>query len=163
MTKLTSLIAATALVAITAGAARAETYQAQHLVRAVVSNQITEVFAHNDPSVRLGRASYLAAFSLWFDSRCDFLPEATFAQIRAMVDEASRAGSSDGTAEAAELGLQDAKTFLAEQGCSTQDARGARASLTRFWDGAMRAIGSERQANTAPPAGTEAPARRNRL
>jgi hypothetical protein len=159
MPKIAPLIAAAVLTAITAGAARAEPYQADHLVRAVVSNRIAQAFGDNDPEVRLIRASYLSGFSLAYDSRCNFLPQATFDQIRAIVDEAKRNGANDGTGEAAEIGFRDAGRFIAQHGCNGPEAGGARASLTRFWDGAMRAMGSERQASSEP----EAPQPRRRL
>jgi hypothetical protein len=161
MTKFASIAAAVAMAVtlVAAPAAKAGPYQQEHLVQALVGNRITETFQHDNPTTRVIRAAYLASFSLWYDSRCDFLPMPTFEAIKAIVAEARSETITQGTAEAAEIGLRDAKAFLGEQGCATRDANAARTALTGFWEGAMQAIanggaGNGRAQPAPPPART---------
>lgn len=149
MTTIKTFILAACAAAVLAGPAAANPYQHRHLVQGVVDGRIAEVFNHDDREARRIRAAYLAGFSLWYDSRCDFLPMPTFEAIRAMAAEARRNPESP-TAEAAQIGEQDAKAFLGEEGCATRTAQAARGSLERFWEDAVqRMAGPQRE---APPA-----------
>jgi hypothetical protein len=149
MTTIKTFILAACAAAVLAGPAAANPYQHRHLVQGVVDGRIAEVFNHDDREARRIRAAYLAGFSLWYDSRCDFLPMPTFEAIKAMAEEARRNPQSP-TAEAANIGEQDAKAFLGEEGCATRTAQAARGSLERFWEDAVqRMSGQQRQ---VPPA-----------
>lgn len=149
MTTFKTFILAACAAAVLAGPAAANPYQHRHLVQGVVDGRIAEVFNHDDREARRIRAAYLAGFSLWYDSRCDFLPMPTFEAIRAMAAEARRNPESP-TAEAAQIGEQDAKAFLGEEGCATRTAQAARGSLERFWAAAVqRMAGPQRE---SPPA-----------
>lgn len=166
MTKIKTFILAACAAAVLAAPALANTYQHRHLVQAVVDGRIAEVFNHNDREARLIRASYLAGFSLWYDSRCDFLPMPTFEAIKAIAEEARRNPQSP-TAEAANIGEQDAKAFLGEEGCATRTAQAARGSLERFWEATtQRLAGQQRQAPSTQPqpqAPAQAPGNGNRI
>lgn len=151
MTKFAALFAAavTAATLVGAPAAKAGPYQHEHLVEAIVSNRIEQAFGHRDQQARVIRAAYLAGFSFWYDSRCDFLPMPTFEAIKAIVEKANR--DNDSTHEAVRIGLADAKAFLGEQGCATRDAGAARASLSAFWQNTMQLIQNGRPRPDASP------------
>jgi hypothetical protein len=149
MTKIAALLAAVATLAGVA-AAQASPYRHQHLVQSIVSNQIEQGFDHREANARVIRAAYLAGFSYWYDSRCDFLPMPTFEAIKTIVEKANQESQVEGTAEAVRIGLADAKAFLGEQGCATRDANAARASLTTFWQGAVQLIQNGQQPRSAP-------------
>lgn len=159
MSKFTAIFAAAVTVATLVGApaAKAGPYQHEHLVQAIVGNQIEQVFDHREGNARLIRAAYLAGFSHWYDSRCDFLPMPTFEAIKTIVEKAHREAEVEGTSEAAQLGQRDAKAFLGEQGCATRDANAARASLTTFWQGAMQLINNGQRGTSPSQAPSAAP------
>jgi hypothetical protein len=159
MTKIAALLAAVATLA-SVGAAQANPYRHQHLVQSIVSNQIEQGFDHREANARVIRAAYLAGFSYWYDSRCDFLPMATFEAIKTIVEKANQESQVEGTAEAVRIGLADAKAFLGEQGCATRDANAARASLTTFWQGAVQLIQNGQPRRNAPDAAPAQPQRR---
>lgn len=136
MSKFTTLAFAAAL-AVTVGtsAAQASPYEQDHLVQGVVTNQIQQVFDHQDRTVVDRRIAYLAGFTQWYETRCGFLPAPTFAAIGNAVQNLTRAGHGDAT----QIGMRDARTFLGEEGCATRTAHAARGSISAFWEAAMRA------------------------
>lgn len=152
MTKIIVKIAALAAAALaTAGAASAQNspYRHQHLVQAIVDNRIDTEFDHTDQTSRAIRASYLAGFSYYYDSRCDFLPVPTFEAIKTIIGRINQEVV-PGSGEAAQIGLVDAKAFLAEQGCATREAQAARGALTTFWQATVRQIQSGGQQAPGP-------------
>jgi hypothetical protein len=161
MTKFATLLAAVAAATLAGAAtAQASPYRHGHLVQSIVQNQIEQGFDHREPNARVIRAAYLAGFSYWYDSRCDFLPMPTFEAIRRIVDNASREAEVEGTAEAVRIGLADAKAFLGEQGCATRDANAARASLTAFWQTTAQIIQNGQRQRRAPETAPTLPQRR---
>jgi hypothetical protein len=148
-----SVLLAAIAAATLATAAGASPYRHAHLVESIVANRIEQGFDHRERNARIIRAAYLAGFSYWFDSRCDFLPMPTFEAIRRIVDNANRETETEGTAEAVRIGLADARAFLGEQGCATRDANAARAALTTFWQGTVQTLrNGQQQAPEASPA-----------
>lgn len=135
MSKIATIAFAAALAAF-AGSASAQTspYEQDHLVQGVVTNQIEQAFGHQDQTVLDRRVAYLAGFSQWYDARCGFLPAPASQGVNNAVTNLSNAGHG----EPAQIGMRDARTFLGEEGCATRTAQAARASLTAFWEAALR-------------------------
>lgn len=133
------IILAALAVATVGTAAQASPYRHEHLVQAIVGNRIETAFDHTDEASRAIRASYLAGFSYYYDSRCDFLPMPTFEAIKTIIGRINQ-DVVPGSGEAARIGLADAKAFLAEQGCATREANAARAALTTFWQVTVQQI-----------------------
>lgn len=125
-------------------------YRQDQVVQALVNDRIHHLFQQTSASIRSERTNYLAGFTLWYDSNCDFLPMPTFEAIRLRVKNANQARGPQGAAAAVEAGYQDAKAFLAEKGCAGGEATAARRALSRFWDG-----------TTQPPAGPRSIERAN--
>ncbi|MGL4285209.1 MAG: hypothetical protein ACRCVA_02630 [Phreatobacter sp.] len=124
-------------------------YRQDRVVEALVNDRIHELFQQANASVRNDRTNYLAGFTLWYDSNCDFLPMPTFETIRLRVKNANQAQGPLGPSAAVEAGYQDAKVFLAEKGCSGGEATAARRALSRFWDGTTRPPDGERSIERA--------------
>ena len=145
MSALTTLLTTVALASGLATApVEAGPYRQDRMVEAMTADRIVDLFHQVSPMVREERTNYLAGFTLWYDSNCDFLPMATFESIRRMVKAANRSGSQQAAA-AVEAGHQDARVFLGEKGCTGDEARTVRGALGRFWDG--DASPRERQGN----------------
>lgn len=135
MSALTTLLTTVALASgLAAAPVEAGPYRQDRMVEAMTADRIVDLFHQVSPMVREERTNYLAGFTLWYDSNCDFLPMATFESIRRMVKAANRSGSQQAAA-AVEAGHQDARVFLAEKGCTGEAATAARSALGRFWDG----------------------------
>lgn len=159
MTKFAALLA-TAITFAGAATVDASPYRHGHLVRSIVQNQIEQGFGHREPNARVIRAAYLAGFSYWYDSRCDFLPMPTFEAIKQIVENASRDSEVEGTSEAVRIGFADARAFLGEQGCATREANAARAALTTFWQTTAQIIQNGQQPRRAPEMTPALPQRR---
>lgn len=135
MSALTTLLTTVALASGLATApVEAGPYRQDRIVEAMVGDRIIDLFRQVTPMVREERTNYLAGFTLWYDSNCDFLPMATFESIRRMVKAANRSAGQQAAA-AVEAGYQDARVFLGEKGCASEEATAARNALGRFWDG----------------------------
>ncbi|WP_439574631.1 hypothetical protein [Phreatobacter sp.] len=136
MTKFATIAFAAAMAAVTLGAtgAKASPYEQDHLIQGIANNQIEQAFGHQDQAVLDRRVAYLAGFTQWYDARCDFLAMPIFEGVRNAVTNLNNAGHGEIT----QIGMRDARTFLGEEGCATRTAQAARASLTAFWEGAIR-------------------------
>ncbi|QCI64101.1 hypothetical protein [Phreatobacter stygius] len=138
MSAITTLLTAVAIASgFAAAPVEAGPYRQDRFVEAVVNDRIIDLFHHATPATRSERTNYLAGFTLWYDSNCDFLPMPTFEAIRRLVKDANQTHDSR-AAGAVEAGYQDARAFLGEKGCSSRDATAARGALGRFWDGIAR-------------------------
>jgi hypothetical protein len=169
MTKRFTQVAALLLASITVAGITPDQSQAQSskspyenpaLVEAIMFHQI-DALRPNEQDAKNRLALSIIGFSVWFNSRCNFLPQnletailSVYDQVRqdSAIAEANRSPEQKLRVEAVWSGLRDAKTFLGENGCAQADAKRAAASLKLTLEQAyaMRPVASNPTA--APPA-----------
>jgi hypothetical protein len=156
-------ISAASLVATPSQAQTAKSpYENPALVDAIMFHQL-DTLTSKDQEGQNRLALSVVGFSVWFHSRCNFLPQNIETAILTVYDqarqdstiaEASRSPDQKLRVEAVWSGLRDAKVFLGENGCTQADAKRAAASLKLTLEKAMQEAASK--ATAKPQAAVQA-------